>query len=54
MPGYKWYGVARVTGPSAEYAAIFYRYPKYKLLDCCTLWFKLGTKKYQENPGIFV
>ena len=39
MPAYKWYGVARVTGPSAEYAAIFYRADKYKLLDSGTFWF---------------
>lgn len=39
LPGYKWCGVARVTGPSAEYAAIFYRADKYRLIDSGTFWF---------------
>jgi endonuclease/exonuclease/phosphatase family metal-dependent hydrolase len=39
LPGFKWYGVPRVSGASGEYTAIFYRQDKFKLLDSGTFWF---------------
>lgn len=45
MPGYKWYGVPRVTGSNGECNPIFYRTDRYKLLDSGTFW-------YSETPYI--
>jgi endonuclease/exonuclease/phosphatase family metal-dependent hydrolase len=39
LPGFKWYGVPRVSGAAGEYTAIFYREEKYKLLDSGSFWF---------------
>lgn len=45
LPGYKWYGVPRVSGANGECSPIFYREDRYKLLDKGTFW-------YSETPSI--
>lgn len=45
LPGYDWYGVARMTGPSGECTPIFYRKDRFVLLDSGTFW-------YSETPDV--
>jgi endonuclease/exonuclease/phosphatase family metal-dependent hydrolase len=45
LPGYKWYGVPRVTGNNGECNPVFYRADRYTLLDKGTFW-------YSETPYI--
>lgn len=45
LPGYKWYGVPRVTGNNGECTPIFYREDLYALLDKGTFW-------YSETPYV--
>ena len=39
LPGFKWYGVPRVSGPAGEFTAIFYKEEKFKLVDSGSFWF---------------
>ncbi|HEX7756315.1 MAG TPA: endonuclease/exonuclease/phosphatase family protein [Niabella sp.] len=45
LPGYRWYGVPRVTGSNGECNPVFYREDLYTLLDKGTFW-------YSETPYI--
>lgn len=45
LPGFGWYGVPRMSGPSAECTPIFYRKDRFVLLDSGTFW-------YSETPDV--
>lgn len=45
LPGFKWYGIPRVTGSNGECNPIFYRTDRYQLLETGTFW-------YSETPYV--